>query len=337
MEKAKQREIWVDNVKVIACVLVVLGHFFQSLTAANILPANDLYQWFNQTIYYFHVPLFFICSGYLYQKLSIVNNIQSWKKNAIKKAINLGIPYFIFSIITWVMKEVFSGSINGDNRGLLETLFLHPTGQYWYLYALFFCFLVTSTFINKSTALIGLIITLSLKLLGIAGIGSDILPMSYIRSNDIWLVIGMCLGVFEIKNFLKKQTLIIPAMTGIIFLLLSILLYVNNDQNGFVGFFMGLLACATVIATMIKLSNVYRKQSPIFKTMAKYTLPIFLMHTMFSAALRIVLLKMGINIVIAHVFFGLIINFIGPMVAATIMEKIKWLNVLLYPGKFIKA
>ena len=52
MEKTKQREIWVDNVKVIACILVVLGHFFQSMIQANVVPANDLYQWFNQTIFY---------------------------------------------------------------------------------------------------------------------------------------------------------------------------------------------------------------------------------------------------------------------------------------------
>lgn len=67
---------------------VVLGHFFQSMTKAGILPTNDLYQWFNETIYYFHVPLFFICSGYLYQKLSRVDDIHSWSKNALKKAIN---------------------------------------------------------------------------------------------------------------------------------------------------------------------------------------------------------------------------------------------------------
>ena len=77
----KQREIWVDNVKVIACILVVLGHFFQSMTKSDVLPANDLYQWFNQTIYYFHVPLFFICSGYLYQKLSVVNDAHSLGRN----------------------------------------------------------------------------------------------------------------------------------------------------------------------------------------------------------------------------------------------------------------
>lgn len=58
MSEIKQREIWVDNVKVIACVLVVFGHFFQSMTKVKILPDNDFYQWFNQTNYFFHVPLF---------------------------------------------------------------------------------------------------------------------------------------------------------------------------------------------------------------------------------------------------------------------------------------
>ena len=33
--KTKDREKWVDYVKVIACVLVVLGHFFQSMVKAT--------------------------------------------------------------------------------------------------------------------------------------------------------------------------------------------------------------------------------------------------------------------------------------------------------------
>ena len=40
----RTREKWVDDVKVIACILVVLGHFFQSMTKASILPENDLYK-----------------------------------------------------------------------------------------------------------------------------------------------------------------------------------------------------------------------------------------------------------------------------------------------------
>ena len=45
----KTREKWVDDIKVIACILVVLGHFFQSMTKASIMPENDLYKWFNTT------------------------------------------------------------------------------------------------------------------------------------------------------------------------------------------------------------------------------------------------------------------------------------------------
>ena len=166
-----QREIWVDNVKVFACILVVLGHFFQSMTQSGVLPANDFYNWFNQTIYYFHVPLFFICSGYLYQKLSIVDNIRSWGKNVLKKMFVLGVPYFAFSFITWILKTLFSSSVNREIGGLGDTLFLYPTAPYWYLYALLFLFLITPTFRNRTMALAGLVVALTLKILGIIGGG----------------------------------------------------------------------------------------------------------------------------------------------------------------------
>ena len=51
---ARTREKWVDDVKVIACILVVVGHFFQSMVKASILPDSGLYEWFITTVYYFH-------------------------------------------------------------------------------------------------------------------------------------------------------------------------------------------------------------------------------------------------------------------------------------------
>ena len=159
------REKWIDDVKVIACILVVLGHFFQSMTKANILPDNDLYEWFNTTIYYFHVPLFFICSGYLYQKYSKVYSINTWYKNILKKALALGVPYLTFSTITWFLKKIFSSSVNDQIGGLCDTLLFHPTSPYWYLYALFFIFLVTPTFRSVKAAAIGLMVALVAKVL----------------------------------------------------------------------------------------------------------------------------------------------------------------------------
>ena len=167
----RTREKWVDDVKVIACILVVLGHFFQSMTKANILPENDLYQWFNTTIYYFHVPLFFICSGYLYQKYSKVSDFINWKKNVIKKALALGVPYVTFTTATWVLKTVFSGSVNDQVGGLGDTLLLHPTAPYCYMYALFFIFIVTPTFSTMKTTVIGLIVAVVAKALILTGGG----------------------------------------------------------------------------------------------------------------------------------------------------------------------
>lgn len=170
-EKAavKTREKWVDDVKVIACILVVLGHFFQSMTKASIMPENDLYKWFNTTIYYFHVPLFFICSGYLYQKYSQVNSLGRWRRNVAKKMLALGVPYATFTTATWVLKKVFSSSVNDQIGGLGETLFLHPTAPYWYLYALFFIFLVTPTFNSVKAAAVGLVVALAAKSLILTG------------------------------------------------------------------------------------------------------------------------------------------------------------------------
>ena len=84
----REREIWVDGVKSIACILVVVGHFFQSMTKTGIISQGHLYEWFNTTIYYFHVPLFFICSGYLYQKNSKFNDVRSWLRNVVKRLLN---------------------------------------------------------------------------------------------------------------------------------------------------------------------------------------------------------------------------------------------------------
>lgn len=170
----KTREKWVDDVKVIACILVVLGHFFQSMVKASIMPENDLYKWFNTTIYYFHVPLFFICSGYLYQKYSKVNSVDGWYRNVAKKAVALGMPYVTFSTATWVFKKAFSGSVNNQIGGLGDTLLFHPASPYWYLYALFFIFLLTPTFKSVKMAVGGLIVAIAMKTIALSGGGGRV-------------------------------------------------------------------------------------------------------------------------------------------------------------------
>ena len=69
--------------------------------------------------------------------------------------------------------------------------------------------------------------------------------------------------------------------------------------------------------------------------LAKYTMPIFLMHTLFAAPLRSILMKIGIENAVIHVVLGLGISFAGPIIAAWIMKKTKWLEFFLYPNKIL--
>lgn len=240
----RMREKWVDDVKVIACILVVLGHFFQSMTKANILPENNLYKWFNTTIYYFHVPLFFICSGYLYQKYSKVNEIKSWKKNVAKKALVLGVPYVTFTVATWVLKTVFSGSVNDQIGGLGDTLLLHPTSPYWYLYALFFIFLVTPTFSTLKMGVVSLAIAALAKAYILMGGGTGIYAVSTVLTNEIWFVLGMIICVFNVQLRGKKLQ---GTLIALLFLGLSVAVYIAGVKSLTISFVLGVLACIAVI------------------------------------------------------------------------------------------
>lgn len=335
MTKINNREIWVDYVKVIACVLVVFGHFFQSMTKAGILPETALYQWFNQTIYYFHVPLFFICSGYLYQQLSRVNDIRSWGRNVLKKALNLGIPYLTFSFITWLLKTLFASMTNTQIGGMFDTLFLHPTSPYWYLYALFFIILVTPTFRNITNTAIFLAIALFFKTFEIVR-GCGIQAVSYVLANEIWFVIGMCLSVCEVNKHIEKKRMVVPIAISVVFMVLSVLMYKAKIQHGIISLLMGLIACCSIIMLIM---GIFKdgKRIPVFGNLSQYTMPIFLMHTLFAAPVRVFLIKIGIQNAVVHVVLGLTVTFVGPIVAAEIMKKSKWLEFFLYPGKFVKS
>lgn len=122
MNKIIPKENWIDYTKVIACTLVVLGHIFMEILDANIIQKSIVADWFIQTIYLFHVPLFFICIGYLYQKSNKDNSFSEWDKNIKNKSLSLGVPYITFTIITIVIQTLFSSSINGKPANF----FLYP-------------------------------------------------------------------------------------------------------------------------------------------------------------------------------------------------------------------
>lgn len=325
-----KRDIWVDNVKVVACILVVLGHFFQSMVKADLMVDSFAYNYFEDTIYYFHVPLFFICSGYLYQKYSNVHDFQAWKNSMIKKFVALGIPYFIFSFATWLLKKVFSSSVNTKIGGLGDTLFNHPTSPYWYLYILFIIFVITWTTNSVNQQYLLLAISVCMKLANIYGVKTGLYFIDNTLANCVWFVFGMTIayGVIKMLNALMS------IMLFVLFLLGSVLAELEYIHFKLQGFLLALLACYSVISLIHYLykEGVQNKQMAF---VAKYTMPIFLMHTLFAAPFRSVLLKLGVYNLMIHIVLGLLVSFACPVIAMIVMEKLKPLDFIVYPNRYV--
>lgn len=330
-----KREIWIDYLKAIACILVALGHFLQSMIKSNLIISNDFFVWFEETIYLFHVPLFFICSGYIFQKYSCVNSAKSWISNVKYKLLALGIPYFTFSFITWILKTVFSSSVNDQTGSLVDVLFLHPLSPYWFLYVLFFIFLITPTFKEKKHAVYALAISLMLYILrNYYPINSYI--VARLTTYEFYFILGMTLSKFHISDFkiLKTRGINIGIVLLTVFLPLSVLRYLFFPSD-LMAFLLCLLVCGALACIFIYCDS-HSIQYRFLNVISKYSMPIFLMHTIFAAALRSVLFKLNISNPAIHITTGLLISFTGPVIAAIVMKKSKYLYFFLYPNKYIK-
>ena len=96
-----KRRLWLDYSRALACVLVAVGHLLMSFEGSIIAGDSVVASFFVQTIYHFHVYIFFFCSGFLFQ----LTFEQCWdKKVYIRKKINrcldFAVPYIVFSFVT---------------------------------------------------------------------------------------------------------------------------------------------------------------------------------------------------------------------------------------------
>lgn len=124
----------------------------------------------------------------------------------------------------------------------------------------------------------------------------------------------MSICVFNVRIWRKKLR---GTVIGLLFLGLSIAVYITDVQSLVVSFVLGLMACTAVIFLMVAYE---RKSGKAIRFLVKYTMPISLMHTLFATPMSSILLKVGITNAVIQVVLGLGISFVGLIVAAWIMK-----------------
>lgn len=134
----KERILWLDNLKLFAIYLVVLGH---CLLAFDYPVYQNKYQnCLCEFIYSFHMPLFMLISGYF------SNGLLLKRINIKKRFVQLILPCLSFTIICYSM------GIYNQNFWYLKSLFL------CYLIYSLMCFIPVNWLIRHMIVAIGLLI-----------------------------------------------------------------------------------------------------------------------------------------------------------------------------------
>ncbi|MFF3021897.1 acyltransferase family protein [Gottfriedia sp. NPDC057948] len=126
-----EREKWLDVAKMIGIFLVVYGHSTEGPNSITF-------------IYWFHMPLFFMISGYLFKPVNSINELKFFIK---KLTCRLLVPYctylVLFSLYNMTI-EIIDGTINQSNLSkevlslLIGGRFITGVhGVFWYVTCLF--------------------------------------------------------------------------------------------------------------------------------------------------------------------------------------------------------
>ena len=217
----KDREIWIDMLRGMGALLVLLGHLVSGTSQLKFY------------IYSFHMPMFFFISGYLFK---YKKNIKYLVKDKIKKLI---VPYFIFSIISLVITVLLGTrySIKEIVYGLLFIKGAIPwNSSLWFFIILFYDIIVTNIifmFVKERKKLLFVIFVLNITLCLVLKRYNIVLPfgVSVMFFSLIFYWLGYIFNNYipkiknSIFNIFKNKFMIFP-----ILILFVISFYISNHN-----------------------------------------------------------------------------------------------------------
>lgn len=212
----QQRFFWLDWAKVIGIFLVVIGH----------IPTEYAYKTY---IYAFHMPLFFIISGFLYKKIS-------FKDEIIKCFRSLLLPYLLYGVL--LLGFVTIGK--GFDVSLWLNFFLGNAvaliGKYaplcplWFLITLILLRLASSV-LNEKFFKISFILVLVLNV--ILGI---LFELSSLK-NDYFMVIAslFCYPFWGIGVYLKESNISLKVQKNVSSTIIAVCLIITGGGIAFIN------------------------------------------------------------------------------------------------------
>jgi fucose 4-O-acetylase-like acetyltransferase len=316
------RLTWVDTAKGFGIILVVLGHALRGLVSGEIITSTPLVRFIDDWIYAFHMPLFFFLSGlFLFRSTST-----PWVDFAGDKLRRLAYPYFVWSIITLMFKAAL-GSATNHPEGLSDfrLILYQPIDQFWFLYSLFIITMTVSVLLKigvKKSVVFGVSILIYPALLPISLFGLGIINMT--RLMLIYFALGVIIGSdHNIHRMSSQPVWSLPAAvaTG-----LAVSSLAGWRQAPYRDAFLptATFAISGIIAILaLALLIDKARLGAAFRLLGRYSLEIYLVHTIATAGVRVALDKVAhISAPAPHLVLGTLAGLYIPIGLALIFQRV---------------
>lgn len=322
-----KRNVLVDRLKGYACFLVVFGHVIMGVRLAGI-DIPRFFEGMEKFIWSFHVALFLFLSGVVYKETGEWTSKKTKPKFILHKLLGLGVPYVVFSVVYIFINSMVGQANNQSSLGDVLNIWREPVAQYWFLYALFFLFCIWTIFSGVlKNWLITLLVVATGYILSLLGVS--------IGSFDVVLYSALAFGVGTFVDFSRLPNLS-SVMKGVVVILHVIaggaLVVLGKIEAPFAKEVMVLLGIYASIMFISLLRNI-KLAAKFFDFMNKYSFQTYLLHTIFTAGIRIVLLRVGVTNWVVHVLLGTVCGIACSVLVAEIAKRVWFFNIFFFPTK----
>ena len=310
----------IDTAKGVGILLVVFGHAWRGAYGAGILQDTALYGVIDKMIYAWHMPLFFFLSGLLF--LDVLERVPP-QALLISRARQLLWPFALWTWIFFGFKLLAGQSAN--NPVTLADFPLIPLPPYehlWFLWALLLAQMVVMGLFLLARPLMGpgaMRWSLGAMALGLVLLIPFVsVPSLYFGAaveHFPYFIAGIALGGIAHLRPQGWHVLIAAVAFG------ALLFWVTGGATLLASLCLTVLACV-LIAWLDPGTDQATPVVRLLRYLGLYSLAIFLAHTIFSAAFRIGMLKLGVDGLIPHLFVAVVVGLAGPIALVWVSRQL---------------
>jgi len=317
---ASPRIAWVDTAKGYGIALVVLGHAILGLLNGGVMGRGRAVDFAVDAIYAFHMPLFFFLSGLFIRRSAG----RPWGEFGLDRLRTIAYPYLVWSLISVVIKAGLGSAVTRP-RGLAEMgrILIQPIEQFWFLYALFFLVLAVGALLKLGASPWLIAAAAAIAYPGVLPVsGSSWGPLDQIRQFAIYVAAGTLfesLGAASGLVSARSAWLGLLATAGL--LVVAAAAGTGLTSQPAVRPALAASGTAAVLALAVLTDRVGAGRA--VGGLGRYSLEIFVAHTIASASTRIGLLKVArVADPTTHLILGTAAGLLVPIALAVGLGRI---------------